>query len=487
MPKIQFKQETLNGRAHIIAYADREYLTLRIHRGNTQYTNISLGTTDLKVAHDKALDVYAATINHPPFSRSKKHHLANGCKEFLAWKQEQCESGAIKESSVDTYTQRIYQRIIPYAKISGINNISDIGKSSFENYSTFYGKVEIKGQWKKATKGLSASTINSDITTINELMSWMVKRNYLDANSFPLITKLRQTKECSDDANPAFLPGEWDAMKSCMNRWVEDNDMEADDALKAWRKRWLYNWIFFMYHFGGRPHEARALRLGDLEIQTMPDGRLKGMVRVAPSTKGSKRTAVMNGYWIDTVQSHLFKGVELRNQQIKDHNQLVETGAIKNYRWRHQGRIPLLLKPDKDTPLFLNPLFHIINKEDKRSMRKFEADARLDEVRWDVDVVSLEQIRAKYQALVDEAMTCFFKGKERGTESKRFTLYSLRSTHITHNLLNGARIRLIADNVGTSESDIESRYVRLNNLLNIKELGMHRQKVAPQDELFVDA
>ena len=165
----------------------------------------------------------------------------------------------------------------------------------------------------------------------------------------------------------------------------------------------------------------------------------------------------------------------------------METGAIKNYRWRHQGRIPLLLKPDKDTPLFLNPLFHIINKEDKRSMRKFEADARLDEVRWEVDVVSLEQIRAKYQVLVDEAMTSFFKGKERGTESKQFTLYSLRSTHITHNLLNGARIRLIADNVGTSESDIESRYDRLNNLLNIKELGMHRQKVAPQDELFVDA
>ena len=107
MPKIQFKQETLNGRAHIIAYADREYLTLRIHRGNTQYTNISLGTTDLKVAHDKALDVYAATINHPPVSRSKKRHLANGCKEFLAWKQEQCESGAIKESSVGTYAQRI--------------------------------------------------------------------------------------------------------------------------------------------------------------------------------------------------------------------------------------------------------------------------------------------------------------------------------------------------------------------------------------------
>ncbi len=29
-------------------------------------------------------------------------------------------------------------------------------------------------------------------------------------------------------------------------------------------------------------------------------------------------------------------------------------------------------------------------------MRKFETEARLDEVRGEVDVVSLEQIRAKY-------------------------------------------------------------------------------------------
>ena len=70
MPKIEFKEETLNGRASIIGYADREYLTLRIPRGNKKYSHISLQTTDVKIAHDKALDVYAATINQPLRSRS---------------------------------------------------------------------------------------------------------------------------------------------------------------------------------------------------------------------------------------------------------------------------------------------------------------------------------------------------------------------------------------------------------------------------------
>lgn len=55
MPKIQFKEETLNGRAFIIGYADREYLTLRIPRGDKKYSNISLGTTDIQIAHDKEI------------------------------------------------------------------------------------------------------------------------------------------------------------------------------------------------------------------------------------------------------------------------------------------------------------------------------------------------------------------------------------------------------------------------------------------------
>lgn len=100
MPKIQFKEETLNGRAVIIAYADREYLTLRIPRGEKKYSNISLGTWDLKTAHDKALDVYAATINQPLKSRNRKFLFATACKEFLEWKDEQAQIGEIKEKEI---------------------------------------------------------------------------------------------------------------------------------------------------------------------------------------------------------------------------------------------------------------------------------------------------------------------------------------------------------------------------------------------------
>ena len=280
------------------------------------------------------------------------------------------------------------------------------------------------------------------------------------------------------------MPDEWDAVKSQLMEWVQKRG--DDDELTLWRRRWMFNWIFFMYHFGGRYHEAMLLRVGDVSTKRMPDGRLKGIIEVSSATKTGCRIAVMNGHWVNSVKSHLNKGVKLRNQIIEEHNELVESGEIKKYRWRFQGRIPLLPKPGKDTLLFLNPIFHTINKEDKRNMRRFEAEEKLDEVRWKTSPYSSEQIRKKYQSLVEAAMVFKFPRDGRTpTDFRKFTLHSLRSTHITHQLLNGVRIRLIADNVGNSEAEIERTYYRLNNLLNIEELGMHRKGVKPEDELNI--
>ena len=482
MPKIQFKEETLNGRATIIAYADREFLTLRIPRGEKKYSNISLQTTDLKVAHDRALDVYAATINNPIASRSGKYLFAKACEDFLSWKQERVDIGEIRASSLDGYSQRIHQRIIPYAKSVGVMSVSDIKKESFEDYSTYYRKVQTKGKWSTSTSGLSVSTINSDLSTFNELMSWMVKRNIVDANNFPVVNKLRNRKEFKDDANPAFMPDEWMAVKDSLKEFVAIKD--GDDEVSKWRRRWLFNWVFFMYHFGGRCHEAMALTLGDISTRKMPDGKLKGIVQISPRTKTGKRTVVMNGHWLNSVKSHLNKGIKLRNQAIAEHNAIVDSGDISNYRWRFQGRIPLLERSNKDTPLFLNPLFHTMNKEDKRNLRKFESDGNLDDVRWEVSTYSVEHIRTKYQSIVQEALTNHYKGDEKPTDFKKFTLHSLRSTHITHQLLDGVRIRFIADNVGNSEFEIENTYYRLNNLLNIEQLGMHRKQVPAEEELY---
>jgi len=435
MPKLQFKEPTLNGRAYIMAYADREYLYLRIPRGNKKYSNISLETTDLRIAHDKALDVYAKAINEPARTVSRRFGFDKACSEFLEVKYKQVERGQIKHSSASTYEQRIYQRILPYAKHSDVKSVSDISQDTFEGYGNFYLDIKEKGKWKSETQGLSAATINGDLTTLRELVHWLIKKGYIGADVAFDIPKIKDRKNYREEANPAFLPDEFRSFKDVLYM----HDVECRDEEDKWKKRWFIQWVLFQYHTGCRCHETRQITVGDCDIQKRPDGNVKGIVEIRPTTKTGKRTVIMNGNTLRKIKTHLNKGIKIRNAQIAEHNALVESGEIKKYKWRNQEKMKPIDPPTKDTLLMANPFSP------------------------DMTVYTDESIRAKFNSILKQ---CEF--------DKKYTLHSLRSTHITHSLLKGVRIRVIADNVGNSEAEIERTYYRLNNLLNIDELGFHK-------------
>ena len=155
----------------------------------------------------------------------------------------------------------------------------------------------------------------------------------------------------------------------------------------------------------------------------------------------------MNGNTLRNVRSHLNKGWKLQAEQIELHNHLVDSGKIKEFRWRSQERKALPVPITKDTFLLANPFSEkLIPYTD-------------------------EHIRSQFNKVLS---ACDF--------DKRYTLHSLRSTHITHSILKGVNIRVIADNVGNSQSEIESTYYRLNNLLNIDQLGFHQDASSGESE-----
>ena len=431
MPRIHSKEPTLNGRAYVIAFADREYLYLRIPRGNKRYTTVSLQTTNLKTAHDRALDVYTKVVNEPPRSKSRKFGFETAVEQFLEHKKELVDIGNIKPRSLNTYEQRLYQRVIPFARLKNIQNIGDIKKDSFEDYGIHYRKVTQKGKWKTATSGLSVSTINSDVSTLNEFFSWMVKKELLDPRKVPDIPKLPDRKVYSEEANPAFMPDDWELFKDALKDYVA----QSSDEIQRWHRQWLLNWVFFQYHGGFRCHETRKVTIGDISVRKMSDGSLKGIVEVSPNTKTGKRTTIMNGHWLNSFKYHLNKGIKLRNEELKSK----DPDAI------------LLPKVSKDTLLMSNPF-------NKNGMKP----------------ITDESIRGKFNLVLSTLDL-----------DRKYTLHSLRSTHITHALLKKMRIRVIADNVGNSEAEIERTYYRLNNLLNIEELGFHRKKSSQDDTLML--
>ena len=60
--------------------------------------------------------------------------------------------------------------------------------------------------------------------------------------------------------------------------------------------------------------------------------------------------------------------------------------------------------------------------------------------------------------------------KAAGLQGKGYTLYSLRSTHITNQLLNKVYIEDIARNLGTSAEMIRRHYDGVANILKSDEL-----------------
>lgn len=87
-----------------------------------------------------------------------------------------------------------------------------------------------------------------------------------------------------------------------------------------------------------------------------------------------------------------------------------------------------------------------------------------------------EHIRKWWNQVFDQ---CDFKD--------RYTLCSLRSTHITFALLRKMPIKIIADNFVTSQAEIERTFQRINNILNIKDLVFFQDSVLTiDDELVVE-
>ena len=436
MPKIEMKEPTLNGQAFIIKYCERSYFYLRINRGNKRYTNISLNTAELAVAHKNALSAYVKVENEPPKSKSRKLRFEKICEEYLSEKEDEVRRGQLRPRSQNLYQQRVYQRIIPYCNIKGIKCISDICKTSLADYGGYYLDIKTKGKWKTETAGLSAGTINSDITTIKSILNWMVEKELLDPKKKPELKKLRDRTNYRDEANPAFLPDDWSKFESELYKI----DKGIDDLETTWKRRWFIHWVRFQYQSGCRPHETAQIRIGDCGEVPRKDRKLSAVVRISNTTKTGGREVAMNGHTVRNIKRHLNKGIEIRNEQIKAHNQKILENARDDI-----GK--------KDCPQCL-PLIPAVSNDDLLMMNPFFSERT---------VYHMEHIRQWFNRVLEK---CDFE--------RRYTLYSLRSTYISFALLDGQRVNLVAKNCGTSLAMIQKTYDGLSSRFHVDSLGFFK-------------
>ena len=446
MPSLEFIEPTLNGQASICKYKGRKYLNLRVLRDGRKYTHISLNTEKLDQAHKNALDAYVKVMSTPPRSSKETTTIKRIFEKFMEQKQLDTDRGQSKALTQKLYGQRIDQRFMPYLEYKNLSNIKDIRKDSFKDYAGFQLDKRHKGKWKNITKGLAPSTINADISTLNVIFNWMVENGHLMQDNKPIIKRIKDNKNYREEANPAFLPPDWKAFKDVLYKFDQGHENEYE----TWRRRWFINYVRFMYQGGFRPHEARKIRFGDVEMDKRKDGRPVAIIQIDSDTKTGKRTMVMNGNTFLNVKYHLNKGIKIRNKQIQEKNKkLLEGKKVLDFHNRlYKQQLDEVVAAHKDDLILMNPF--LIGK------RKIYHESYIRD--W-MNMVLKE---------------CSFKN--------RYTIYSLRSTHISYQLLKGVQVNLVAKNVGTSMEMIQQTYDGLSSRYSIDKLGFFKDTEVPKED-----
>ena len=447
MPTLEFSEPTLNGQAYICKYKGRKYLNLRVKRDGHRYTHISLNTDDILQAHKNSLDAYVKVMQTPPRSSKETTTIKRIFEKFMEVKKLDVERGQNKALTKKLYGQRIEQRFIPYLEYKGLQNIKDIRKDSFKEYANFQLDKRHKGKWKKATKGLAPSTINADISTLNVIFNWMVEEEHLQPINKPVIKRIKDKKNYRDEANPAFLPEDWERFKDVLYKF----DVGHDNEYETWRRRWFINYVRFMYGGGFRPHEARKIRFGDVELfNKREDGKPSALIQIDTDTKTGKREMVMNGNTFKNLKYHLNKGIKIRNKQILEKNEkLLKGQRVHDFHNRsYKEPLPEVAPISKDDFVLMNPFLN-----GKRR------------------VYHESYIRDWMNMILKE---CDFK--------RRYTIYSLRSTHISFALLKGQTVNQVSKNVGTSMQMIQQTYDGLSARYSMDELGFFKDTNVPKED-----
>jgi len=446
MPSLEFQEPTLNGQAYICKYKGRRYLNLRVLRDGRKYTHISLNTEELEQAHKNALDAYVKVMSVPPRSSKETTTIKRIFEKFMEQKQLDTDRGQSKALTQKLYGQRIDNRFMPYLEFKNLSNIRDIKKDSFKDYAGFQLDKRHKGKWKNLTKGLAPSTINADISTLNVIFNWCVENGHLTIDNKPIIKRVKDKKNYREEANPAFLPPDWKAFKDVLYKF----DQGYEDEYETWRRRWFINYVRFMYQGGFRPHEARKIRFGDVEMDKRKDGKPIAIIQIDSDTKTGKREMVMNGNTFLNVKYHLNKGIKIRNKQIIEKNEkLLKKEKVRDFHNRsYKEPLDEVIAAHKDDLILFNPF--LVGK------RRMYHDS---------------YIRDWMNLILKE---CNFKN--------RYTIYSLRSTHISYQLLKGIGVNLVAKNVGTSMEMIQQTYDGLSSRYSIDTLGFFKDTEVPKEE-----
>src|ERR1700749_3794923 len=222
-----------------------------------RYKTISLKTTDLNDARDKAFDQDAEIrfrIKHevPVFNRS----FSQVAKEFLEFQKARMEAGEITKHRWRVLDSHIKSQLDPYV---GTAQITLIGEDRWKSYPAH------RQQTGKGRSGgaVSDGTIRDEMATFRSIMGFAASKRYI-RESQVFKGKLPLSKVRREE----FTPQEYRSLHTFARSWIK----EARSDYNTWYRTMAYNFMLVMTNTGMRPSEARNLRWRDVDVRTEKKG-----------------------------------------------------------------------------------------------------------------------------------------------------------------------------------------------------------------------
>lgn len=254
-----------------------------------RYKTISLKTTDIEAARERAFDQDADVrfrIKHevPIFNRP----FSQIAKEFADLQKARHGAGEITFHRWRVIDSHIRTQLNRYV---GTTQINLIGQDKWVGYPMWRQE---NGKGRSGGR-VSPGTIRDEMATLRAVMAYAASKRYItDSQIFK--GKLPLSKVRREE----FTPEEYRKLHTFARKWVK----EARTAYNTFYRSLVYNFVLIMSNTGMRPSEAKNLQWRDVEQRTAKDGRKFVVLNVRGKGKHRRLVAASSvGEYLDRVRA----------------------------------------------------------------------------------------------------------------------------------------------------------------------------------------
>lgn len=451
MPKLHSRTKVFNGKGEVLSYErDPSAFYYRSYDPETQSYRVRRmgGVSSLEEAIHRAADYFVALQqaretkpNRGKAAKGISRTIKQEVEDYLKSSAERVRGRVLSPRTYEKREQVMRVGMLPYLEKEGIKTCSQLTYETFNRYPAFRSDA-IK----------TKLSLQSELTEINTFMQQhLVANNRIKAD---VVKKgyLPKPKIRAEDllANPAINEEDFTKIRDYVKKVMIPERLKGDNWRNSYFAVMFYEWLLAMKNTGARPEEMLKLRWKDVEIedigrfsQSTQEARLQELESLGvPVNRQSQAEMRELGMVSHEVVHTRFVSAKTGAPRIVSSNTVKVFDRLRKNveEWSAQHKIPVEITPN--TLVFGNP---------NKGMEPF-----------DYSTYRLNWLKIR-DALKDQL-------KGHWLSDHPYTIYSLRTTWIENQLMDGKDVFLVAKAAGHSVKTLMTFYERLDTRKRAGEL-----------------